>query len=91
MDRDKAIEAFKAPVKENHWSEEDCVNLLTPQNATLHLSRIVFTGEGEASGQKRCISVTKNGKSVAFDIEMAFAVAAVVQKLGEKYVPSELQ
>ena len=34
-------------------------------------------------------SVTKNGKSVAFDVEMAFAVAAAVEKLGKDFVPAE--
>ena len=92
MERKNVIEKFQKPERENHWEEEECLDLITPQQATLHVSRIMYIGENaEKDNPKRCLSVTKNGKSVAFDIEMAFAVAAALQELGDKFVPGDLK
>ena len=46
-----------------------------------------------ASGTGRnSIYLAQHGWQVdAFDIEMAFAVAAAIQKLGEEFVPSDLK
>ena len=90
--KEETIKKFAAPVKENHWAEEDHIDLITPQKAIMHVSRIIYDGENvDKDNPKRCLSLTKNGKSVAFDIEMAFAVAAAIQKLGEEFVPSDLK
>ena len=92
MERKDVIEKFQKPERENHWEEESCLDLITPQQATLHVSRIIYIGENaEKDNPKRCLSVTKNGKSVAFDIEMAFAVAAALQELGDKFTPMDLK
>ena len=92
MDRKEVIEKFQKPERENHWEEEQSLDLITPQQATLHVSRIKYIGENaEKDNEKRCLSITKNGKSVAFDIEMAYAVAAALQELGDKYVPEGLK
>ena len=92
MNKESAIAKFEAPSKVNHWEEEDHIDLITPQKATMHISRIIYAGDNaDESNPKRCLSLTKNGKSVAFDIEMAIAVAAAVQKLGEEFVPAELR
>ena len=92
MDRKEVIEKFQKPERENHWEEEQSLDLITPQQATLHVSRIKYIGENaDTDNEKRCLSVTKNGKSVAFDIEMAYAVAAALQELGDKFVPEGLK
>ena len=78
------IDKFK---KSDDWIEESHVDLETLQKKTLHLSRIVYVGKNKTDTPKRCLSITKAGKSVAFDIEMCKAVAAVLHELGDEFVP----
>lgn len=92
MENKEKIEQFKAPDKPKHWEEEDHLDLITPQKATIHISRIRYIGENaDPEKPKRCLSVTKNGKSVAFDIEMCQAVAAAMEELGMEFLPAELK
>ncbi len=73
--------------KKDDWLPEESIDLETLQKKTLHISRIIYVGKNKTDIPKRCLSITKAGKSVAFDIEMAKAVAAVLHKLGDEYVP----
>ena len=79
------IDKFK---KKDDWQEEDFEDLVTLQKKDLHISRIIYIGKNQDPNKpKRCLSITKSGKSVAFDIEMCKAVAAVIHKLGDEFVP----
>jgi len=92
MDNDEKIAKFEAPPKPKHWEEEDHKDLITPQKATIHISRIKYIGENaDPEKPKRCLSITKNGKSVAFDIEMCLAVGAALEELGIDFLPPELK
>ncbi len=92
MENNEKIKQFEAPPKPIHWKEEEHIDLITPQKATIHISRIKYIGENaDPEHPKRCLSVTKNGKSVAFDIEMCQAVGAALEELGMEFMPSELK
>lgn len=83
------IEKFQVKEKVLNWKEERSFDLETPNKAKLHISRIVYIGENaDPENPKRCISITKNGKSVAFDIEMGDASAAAIQELSDGYIPA---
>jgi len=85
------IEKFQAKPKVLNWKEEQSFDLETPNKAKLHISRIVYIGENaDPDNPKRCISLTKNGKSVAFDIEMGDAGAAAIQELCDGFIPAEM-
>ena len=71
--------------KKNHWDEEAHINLPTVLNIDVHISRIRFVKKDGVKTNKRCISITKNRRSVAFDIEMCKAVAAAINELGDDY------
>ena len=88
-EENKAIEMFLVK-KESKWEAEEEVELQTLQKSVLKLSRIKFI---EDDGHiKRCIALSKNRKSVAFDIEMIPAVIAVLKKITPKeFVPAELR
>ena len=75
----------EATNKKNHWDEEAHINLPTVLNIDVHVSRIRFVPKDGKPSNKRCISITKNRRSVAFDIEMCKAVAAAINELGDKY------
>ena len=54
MDRKEVIEKFQKPERENHWEEEQSLDLITPQQATLHVSRIKYIGENaEKDNEKK--------------------------------------
>ncbi len=77
-------------IKKNYWSEEEFIDMLTLQKKIMHISRIRFVPVDVAlkgKPEKRCISITKGGHSVAFDIEMAKSVASAILELGDDYVP----
>jgi len=83
-------EIEKYLIKKNKWVEEDHRDLKTLQGKILHLSRIKFVPvQPELSKEpiKRCLSLTKNGRSVAFDIEMVKAVTAYLEELGADFAP----
>ncbi len=92
MDNEAKIKQFAASERPKHWEEEQHIDLITPQKATIHISRIKYIGENaDPERPKRCLSVTKNGKSVAFDIEMCQAVGAAMEELGMDFIPAELK
>ncbi len=77
-------------IKKNYWKEEDHIDMLTLQKKIMHVSRIIFVPVDDklkGNPDKRCISITKGGHSVAFDIEMAKSVASAILELGDEYVP----
>ena len=78
-------EAEEYKNKKNHWDEEAHINLPTVLGIDVHISRIRFIQKDGIATNKRCISITKNRRSVAFDIEMAKAVAASIKELGDEY------
>ena len=80
---DKDVEDYVN--KKNHWDEEAHINLPTVLGIDVHISRIRFVQKDGIATNKRCISITKNRRSVAFDIEMAKAVAASIKELGDEY------
>ena len=89
MVEDNEINKFIVTGKgKSPWKEEDHLDLKTLHGNILHISRIVFVGDkADKKNPKRCLSITKNGKSVAFDIEMTKAIAGCLHKLGDFYVP----
>ena len=78
-------EIKKLQDKKNHWDEEAHINLPTVLGIDVHISRIRFVQKDGITTNKRCISITKNRRSVAFDIEMCKAVAAAIKELGDEY------
>ncbi len=60
------------------WTSEDEVTLETIQKAHLKIARIIFEKE---SPPKRCLSFSKNRKSVAFDLEMVPIVVNYMIKM----------
>ncbi len=85
MEENKALEQFRK--KENpNWKEEDSIELTTLMGRVLSVNRILYQGpNSDPKKPKRCLSLTKNGKSVAFDIEMYQAVVAAIKELGEGF------
>lgn len=86
MSDDKVIEEYKIR-NESKWNTEDFVEFPTLRSSVLRLSRIVFD---EEDPPKRCISISKNRKSIAFDIEMIPLVLSALRKLTPKqFIPEE--
>jgi len=83
IDENKELERFKKKDKSTNWKPEQTIELETLMGSSLTINRILYIGDKASNAKpKRCISLTKNGKSVAFDIEMYQAVAAAMKKLG---------
>ena len=68
-------------VKQSAWLEEDSRDVETLLNQVVHVSRIV----SKIDPSKRCISVSKHGKSVAFDIEMGLVIKEIIGELCKNY------
>jgi len=68
-------------VKQSAWLEEDSRDVETLLNQVVHVSRIV----SKIDPNKRCISVSKHGKSVAFDIEMGLVIKEIIGELCKDY------
>jgi len=68
-------------VKQSAWLEEDSRDVETLLNQVVHVSRIV----SKIDPNKRCISVSKHGKSVAFDIEMGLVIKEIIGELCKNY------
>lgn len=72
--------------KKQNWISEANISLETLAKSVMTINRIRYVGKyANPKKPKRCLSITKNGKSVAFDIEMAKAVAASLHELGDEY------
>ena len=68
-------------VKQSAWLEEDSRDVETLLNQVVHVSRIV----SKIDPNKRCISVSKHGKSVAFVIEMGLVIKEIIGELCKNY------
>ena len=92
MSEDKfEIDKFKKKERTNFWKAEDTIVLETLMKSELTVNRIIYIGPNSAGKKaKRCISITKNGKSVSFDVEMAKAIAASITQLGKGYELKEV-
>jgi len=74
---------------ESDWRSEQEEELQTLKKSRLKISRIVYDKEDPP---KRCIAISKNRRSVAFDIEMVPVVIAVLKKITPKeFIPEELR
>lgn len=71
----------KYKVKKSSWTEEDSHDVQSLLNQTIHVSRIV----SKIDPKKRCISISKHGKSVAFDIEMGLVIKEIIGELCKDY------
>jgi hypothetical protein len=68
-------------VKKSQWLEEDSRDVESLLNQNVHVSRIV----SKINPNKRCISISKHGKSVAFDIEMGLVIKEIIGELCKDY------
>ena len=85
---DELIDQFKVK-SESKWIAEEEIELETLQKSRLKLSRIVYN---ESDPPKRCIALSKNRKSVAFDIEMIPVVIATLKKITPKqFIPENMR
>jgi len=74
------------------WLEEKSIEFDTVMGKKLKINRILYVGKyADPAKPKRCISITKNRKSVAWDIENSRAVEAAIRVLSKGYIPKELQ
>lgn len=71
----------KVKVKKSSWREEDSRDIESLLNQNVHVSRIVSL----INPKKRCISINKHGKTVAFDIEMGPVIAEIIKELSKEY------
>ena len=72
--------------KKNNWKEEDSIEVETIMGKIVSINRILYIGENaDPQKPKRCISITKNGKSVAFDIEMYLAICQAIKEMGKGF------
>lgn len=71
----------KVKVKKSAWVEEDARDVESLMNQNVHVSRI----RSMIDPKKRCISITKHGKSVAFDIEMGNVIKEIIAELSKDY------
>jgi len=71
----------KVKVKKSSWVEEDSRDIESLMNQTVHVSRIRST----IDPNKRCISISKHGKSVAFDVEMGLVIKEIIGELSKDY------
>lgn len=86
------------PNKMQNWREEAHIDLRTLKGEPLRIARIIYVGDSKdkspsalALRGKRCISITKNYKTVAFDAELGHLIAKEIWKLSEGFVPKELE
>ncbi len=68
----------KIVVPPNKWRAEEEVTLETIHKSHLTIARIIFDKE---SPPKRCMAISKNRKSVAFDLEMIPTVVFYMIKM----------
>ena len=74
---------------ESKWDVEDSVEIKTLKNSDLSVERIVYRGEDPP---KRCIAITKNRRSVAFDLEMVPVIISSLKKVcPDSMLPEELR
>jgi hypothetical protein len=87
MNEEKPITEKLVVKQDTRWSEEEAVVLETIQKAHLRLARIIYE---KANPPKRCIAISKNRKSIAWDIEMAPVIVNYIVKMTPKHlIPAE--
>ena len=86
MEEENHIDKFRKKEKPNYWKAEKTITLTTLMGSELTINRILYTGpNADPKKPKRCLSITKNTKSVAFDIEMYQAIMQSLSQLGEGF------
>ena len=81
MDKSVKRETDKYKIKKSAWTEEDSRDVESLLNQLVHVSRI----RSNIDPKKRCISISKHGKSVAFDIEMGLVIKEIIGELCKDY------
>jgi len=86
---------LKREIKEKDhkdWVVEKSIEFPTLMGKILTVNRIKYNGKfAKKENPKRCVSITKNKKSVAWDIELSAAVAAAVRQLSKDFIPAGAQ
>jgi hypothetical protein len=72
--------------KDNKWKDEESREIPTLRNSILKITRIIYDGENPP---KRCLALSKNRRTLAFDIELVpIVLATMIVLTPEELIPN---